>query len=111
MPAEQATLEPTGSNIINYIGTKAREAPLWWDADLRQDHKHVRSYEDQKTATLGGILAEEIHKTPGKTLAGDNCNAIAAPLPGPGKTLAEGISRATTRSAPAKTPPSSPSSC
>ena len=42
-------------------------------------------------ATLGGILAEEIHKTPGKTLA-------------------EGISGATARPTPAKTPPPSPSS-
>ena len=82
-PAERATLEPTGSNPTNYIGTKAREAPLWWHANLRQDHKHVRSDEDQKTATLGGILAEKIHKTPGKTLAGDDYNATARPLPGP----------------------------
>jgi hypothetical protein len=65
----------------NHIGTKAREAPLWWHADLRQDHKRVRSDEDQKTATLGGILAEEIHKTPGKRLAGDDCNAMARLLP------------------------------
>ena len=43
----------------------------------------MRSDKDHKTATLGGILAEEIHKTPGKTLAGDNCNTTAAPLPGP----------------------------
>src|SRR4051812_29392337 len=72
-----------GPNTTNYIGTKAREAPLRWHADLRQDHKHVRSDEDQKTATLGGILAEEIHKTPGKRLAGDDCNARARPLTGP----------------------------
>ena len=32
-----------------------------------------RSDEDQKTATLGGILAEEIHKAPGKILAEDDC--------------------------------------
>ena len=31
--------------------------------------------------TLGGILAEWIHKTPGKRLAGDDCNAKARPLP------------------------------
>ena len=43
----------------------------------------MRSDENQKTATLGGILAEEIHKTPGKRLAGDDCNATARPLPGP----------------------------
>ena len=53
----------------NYIGTKAREAPLWWHADLRQDHKHTRSDEDQKTTT------------PGKTLAGDDHGAPARPLP------------------------------
>ena len=43
----------------------------------------MRSDENQKTATLGGILAEEIHKTPGKRLAGDDCNTTARPLPGP----------------------------
>ena len=83
MPAERATLEPTGSDPINCVGTKAREAPLWWHANLCQDHRDMRSDENQKTATLGGILAEEIHKTPGKALAGDDCNATARPLPGP----------------------------
>ena len=56
---------------------------MWWHANLRQDHKYVRSDEDQEMATLGGILAEEIHKTPGKTLAGNDSNATARPLPGP----------------------------
>ena len=51
----------------------AREAPLWWHADLCQDHKHTRSDEDQKTTTLGEILAEESHKTPSKILARDGC--------------------------------------
>ena len=72
---------PTPPTI--HTGTKAWEVPLWWHADLHQDHKHVRSNEDQKTATIGGILAEEIHKTPGKRLAGDDYNATARPLPGP----------------------------
>ena len=31
--------------------------------------------------TLGGILAEEIHKTAGKILAGDDHDATARPLP------------------------------
>ena len=74
------------------------------DADLCQDHKHVRSDEDQKTATLGGILSEEIHKTPGKRLAGDDCDATARPLP-------RGASRATARPAPAKAPPPFACSC
>ena len=43
----------------------------------------MRSDKDQKTATLGGFPAEGIHKTPGKRLAGDDCNATARPLPGP----------------------------
>ena len=30
-------------------------------------------------ATLGGILADKIHKTPGKRVAGDDCNATARP--------------------------------
>ena len=71
-PAECATLEPKGSNAIEHIGTKAREAPPWWHADLCEDHKHTRSDEDQKTMILGKILAEEIHETPGKILAGDD---------------------------------------
>ena len=33
-----ATLEPKSSNTINHIGTKAREAPPWWHADLCEDH-------------------------------------------------------------------------
>ena len=81
MPAEQATLEPTGSNPTNYIGTRAWEAPLWWHADLRQDHKHMRSDEDQKMAILGVILAGEIHETPDKMLAGEDHGAAARPLP------------------------------
>ena len=70
--AERATLEPKGSNAINHIGTKAREAPPWWHAGLRKDHRHTRSDEDQKTMILGKILAEEIHETSGKILAGDD---------------------------------------
>ena len=62
-------------------------------------------------ATLGGILAEEIHKTPGKRLAGDDCNATANPCRAPGKALVEGVSGATARPASTKTPPPSPSSC
>ena len=42
----------------------------------------MRSDEDQKTSTLGGILAEEIDKTPGKNLVGDDCNATGRSLPG-----------------------------
>ena len=87
-------LSPRVPNAVNnYIGTRAREAPLWWHADLRQDHEHTRSDEDQKTATLGGILAEEIHKTPGKTLAGDDCNATARPLPSPRQDPCRGHQR------------------
>ena len=71
VPTKPTTLDP-----------RAREAPLRWHADLCQDPKHVRSDEDQKTATLGGIAAEGIHKTPGKRLAGDDYNATARPLPG-----------------------------
>ena len=37
---------------------------------------NARSDEDEKTMTLGGILAEGINKTPGKRLAGDDCNAM-----------------------------------
>ena len=42
----------------------------------------MRSDEDQKTATLSGILAEEIHDTPGKTLAGATSVAPARACPG-----------------------------
>ena len=83
MPAERATLEPRGSNAINHIGTKAREAPPWWHADLREDHEHTRLDEDQKTTILGGILAEEIHETPDKTLAEDDHVPRRDPCRGP----------------------------
>lgn len=65
----------------NHIGTKAREAPLWWHAYLRQDHERTRSDEDQKTTIVGEILVEDIHETPGTTLAGDDHGAAARPLP------------------------------
>ena len=50
--------------------------------------KHSGSDEDQKTATLDGTLAEEVHKAPAK-----------------------GASRATSGSAPAKSPPPFACSC
>ena len=53
----------------------------------------MRSDKNQKTATLGGILAEEIHKTPGKRLAGDDCNATARPLPSPRQDPCRGHQR------------------
>src|SRR4051812_27301316 len=80
-PQSKPALSPEVPNTVNnYVGTRAREAPPWWHADLCQDHRYMRSGENQKTATLGGILAEEIHKTPSKRLAGDDCNAMARPL-------------------------------
>ena len=82
-PAERATLEPKGSNVINRIETKAREAPPWWHADLREDHKHAILDKDQKTTILGKILAKDTHETPSKTLAGDDHDATAMPLSGP----------------------------
>ena len=41
-PVKRATLEPKVSNIINLIGTKAREAPPWWHADLCEDKGPAR---------------------------------------------------------------------
>ena len=110
-PTERATLEPTGSNPTNYDWTRAREAPLWWHADLCQDHRYMRSDEDQKMAPLGGILAEESHKTPDKILAADDCAPRQDPCRAPGKALAEGVSGATARPMSTKTPPPSQSSC
>ena len=78
------------SAVNNCTGTRAQEAPLRWHADLCQDHKYMRSDEDQKTTTLGGILAEEIHKTPSKILAGDDHDATARPLPGPRQDTCQG---------------------
>ena len=87
-------MSPRFPNAVNnYVGTRAREAPPWWHADLRQDHKHTRSDEDQKTTTLGGILAEEIHKTPSKTLVGDDSNTTTRPLPGPRQDPCRGHQR------------------
>ena len=39
---ERATIEPKGSNTINNIGTKAREAPPWGHADLCEDIFNIR---------------------------------------------------------------------
>ena len=61
--------------------------------------------------TLGGILAEEIHKTPGKRLAEVDRDTMARPLPAPSRALAEGISGATARPAPTKAPPPFACSC
>ena len=83
----------------------------WRHADLCEDRKHTRSDEDQKTTILGKILAEEIHETPGKVLAGDN-SAPRQDLAGkPDKTLAKGVSGATARPAPTKSPSSFTCSC
>ena len=104
-------LSPRVPNAVNnYIGPRAREAPLWWHADLCQDHEYMRSDENQKTTILGKILAKEIHEAPGKILAGDDCAPRQDPCRAPGKALAEDISRAAARPAPAKTPPPFPSS-
>ena len=88
-----------------------QQALVWWHADLHHDHKHVRSDEDQKTATLGGIFAEESHKTPGKILAGDDCAPQQDPCRAPGKTLAEDICRAAVRPTSTKAPSQLPCSC
>ena len=63
------------------------------------------------TLTLGRILAEEIHETPGKILVGDDRDATTRPLPGPSETLAEDTCRATARPTSAKIPPLFPCSC
>ena len=40
-------LSPKVPNAVNnYVGTKAREAPLWWHANLRRAHKYMSSDED-----------------------------------------------------------------
>ena len=51
---------------------RAREAPPWWHADLCEDKEYSRSDEGWKAMILDKILAEEIHKTPGKILVGDD---------------------------------------
>ena len=53
---------------------------------------------------LEEILAEEIHETPGKTLAGEDRDAAARPLPGRGKTLAEDTYGTAARPASAQQP-------
>ena len=47
--SKAATLEPKSSDTIDNIGTKAREVPAWWLADLREDQEHSRQDEDHKT--------------------------------------------------------------
>ena len=58
MPAKRATLEP---QVFQH------HQPCW----------------NQKTMILDKILAEEIHKTFGKILTGDDHGATARPLSGP----------------------------
>ena len=60
---------------------------------------------------LGKILAKEGHQTPGKILAGDDCAPWKDSCRAPGKALAEDISGATARPAPAKFPPPLACSC
>ena len=83
-----ATLEPKSSDTIDNIGTKAREAPAWWHADLCKDQERTRLDENQKT------------ETPARSLLGTLTRPLARPLPGtpvrprqdpcrcPGKALA-----------------------
>ena len=89
-----ATLEPKSSDAITHIGTKAREAPPWWHADLCEDQEHTRLDKNQKMKILG-----KDHETPrqdhcwgrprrrGKTLAGAPARPLpktsAGPQPGP----------------------------
>jgi len=40
--SKAATLESKSSDTINHIGTKAREAPPWWHADLCEDKRPTR---------------------------------------------------------------------
>ena len=60
---------------------------------------------------LGKILAEGSHKTPGKILAGDNSTPWRGPCRATRQGLAKGASRATSRPAPAKSPPPIACSC
>ena len=97
--SKAATLEAKSSDAIPHIGTKAREAPPWWHADLCEDQEHTRLDENQKTEILDAILAEDTHEPPrqdpcrgrprrrGKTLAGAPARLLpktsAGPQPGP----------------------------
>ena len=91
-------------------GARIRETSPWRHADLCEDiEDQIRTKE---TTTLGGIPAEEDHKAPGKSLAGDNSGRHGKTLAGPpGKALAKRVSRATVRPAPAKSPPPFACSC
>ena len=104
-------MSPRVSDAINYIKTKAREAPPWWHVDLCRDHKYARSDENQKTMILGKILPKEIHDTPGKILARDDRGPRQDPFRGPGKTLDEDVCGAASRPTSAKAPSPLPCSC
>ena len=60
---------------------------------------------------LGKILAEEIHETSGKILAGDDRDVTAGSLSGPRQDPRRGRQQATARPTSAKTPPPFPCSC
>ena len=60
---------------------------------------------------LGEILAEEIHKTPGRPLPGTTTVPWQYPCRGPDKALAEDTYGAAARPTPAKTTRPLPCSC
>ena len=64
----------------------------------------MRSEEDQKTATLREILAEESHKTPDKILARDDC----APQQDPCRALGKALARTSAGPLPGPRQPSFP---
>ena len=103
-PTERASLEPRGTNAISHIGTKAREAPPWWHADICQDHKHTRSNEDQKTTPPAGSVPRRSTRPPASALPGTTAAPWQDPCRAPGKALAEGVSGAIARPASTKTP-------
>jgi hypothetical protein len=101
-------LSPRFSNTTDRIGTKAREAPPWWHADLCEDHNYTRPEDDDpwRDPCQGNP-----RDPPARFLPGTTTTPRRDPCRGPGKALAENISGATVRPASAKTPPPSPYSC
>ena len=109
---QAATLEPESSDALNHIGTKAREAPPWWNAYFCEDQEHARLDENQKTKILGKILAEDTHESPPeRPMPRTPTTPRQDPCPAPGKTLAKDIRGAAARPRSAKTPTSFPCSC
>ena len=61
-----ATLEPKSSDTIDNIGTKAREAPAWWHADLREDSATAPTQQPASQHGAARLVSLDAHRSEAK---------------------------------------------